>query len=132
MSLRNHPPRSRFSQRLRAARLRQAVITLGFWHVAVPAGAHAHHAHYIDGDVYFARGPSGLIKIGCSVTPEKRARKQKAVLLAVVPAGGRLEVFLHHYFEGFRVEGEWFRPEPPLIAFIDRVNQVFPLEEAAA
>lgn len=123
---------TKFEARRRRAEYRQMIIALGFWNVDTPKGARSHHAHYMTGDVYFARNALGFIKIGCSTQVDKRLRGLRSELIGLIPRGGRFEVYLHHYFEGFRAEGEWFQPEPPLLAFIDRVNRQFPLEQAAA
>jgi hypothetical protein len=118
--------------RQKVARRRQTIIKLGFWNVSTPRGFYSNgKGDSLTDPVYFARRADGLIKIGRSGTPAKRAHVLRSELLAVIPSVGNFEAFLHFYFEGFREEGEWFWPEPPLLAFIDRVNEVLPQETAA-
>ena len=91
--------------------------------------------------VYFAHtcDDEWLIKIGSSQNPFQRVRTLRAPsgarceLMAVIPSVGSIfEQWLHWYFVGLRVEGEWFTPWPPLLELIDRVNSVFPLSEQVA
>lgn len=76
--------------------------------------------------VYFAER-DGLIKIGASRRPAVRAAALRADLLAFLPGDARTEAALHLTFAHLRESGEWFRPAPELLAFIDRLpSQVQP------
>lgn len=88
-----------------------------------------------DADVYFAHSDDSewLIKIGSSMQPRLRVAHLRApsgarvVLMAVIPGVGSLfEQWLHWYFEGLRVEGEWFTPWPPVLDLIHRVRALYP------
>jgi hypothetical protein len=74
--------------------------------------------------VYLAQDARGLIKIGTTRYRDKRVRAVKAELLAWLPGDVRTEAALHQVFAHLRVTGEWFRPEPDLLAFIDRVRSI--------
>lgn len=68
--------------------------------------------------VYFAeRG--GLVKIGQSRTPERRAVTLGAHLIKVTPGDFATERGWHDRFAADRVEGEWFSPTDALMAAID-------------
>lgn len=76
--------------------------------------------------VYFIQGDGGgLIKIGVSSDVEARLRQHQAgcpVILRriglIVDANALEEARLHERFAHLREHGEWFRPEPDLLAFI--------------
>lgn len=74
-----------------------------------------------DGFVYFAL-LGGLVKIGHSRKPERRARDLSAELLACFPGGRRDERRTHHEFAALRERGEWFRAEDPLLARIEELR----------
>lgn len=90
-------------------------------------------ADEVQAGVYFAeRG--GLIKIGCSQHPGKRAVYLDARLLASQAGDFETERTLHRVFADDRVVGEWFRPSPALLAYIERVRaepQSEPVEQAS-
>jgi len=75
--------------------------------------------------VYFMQNPAnGHIKIGQSAHPDKRkkqvqrdvgARLKILATLEDVP----LERVLHERFDKYRLYGEWFRPAPELVKFIE-------------
>lgn len=78
--------------------------------------------------VYFAQaGEGGPIKIGTSEQVERRIRSlqssipQPLRLLGTVLGGHARERELHRQFEALRIQGEWFRPEAPLLDFIGAV-----------
>lgn len=66
-------------------------------------------------------------KIGIADDPIKRARSiqisnpRPLILYAFAPATRNLESFVHRHFRDLRITGEWFRAEPPLLAFSDVV-----------
>lgn len=77
--------------------------------------------------VYFIESKgSSLIKIGYSITPEKRLKDlqtsspEALQLLGTIPGGKAEEAELHKKFERHREHGEWFRKGPELATFIDR------------
>lgn len=72
---------------------------------------------------YIRRDSDGLIKIGTSRTLAKRLATLKREsgplrLLATVGGAHREENALHRQFADLRAEGEWFRPEMPLLEHI--------------
>jgi hypothetical protein len=77
--------------------------------------------------VYFIQhGEGGDIKIGhTSRDPYGRMAALQTgtplvlTLLATVPGGSKEEGELHEKFTALKVRGEWFRPEPPLLGFIE-------------
>lgn len=77
--------------------------------------------------VYFIESEgSSLIKIGYSISPEKRLKElqtsspEALELLGTIPGGKAEEAELHKKFERHREHGEWFRKVPELATFIDR------------
>lgn len=66
--------------------------------------------------VYFG-SRAGLIKIGTSEDPRRRARELGIVLLRVAPGGVEDERRLHRRFARFRVDREWFLPAPEVLAY---------------
>lgn len=97
--------------------------------------------------VYFAKGPTGLIKIGFSESPHSRLGEMglssKPVLLANIfsmadwrsrrAADRDAERTVHQRFAHLRVgRAEWFRPAPELWSFIldaRRTHGVLPRPE---
>lgn len=71
--------------------------------------------------VYMAQAQNGLVKIGTSECPERRARCLQATLLAVAPGRHRQEQVLHLLFATSRLFGEWFRPTEDLLAFAHNI-----------
>lgn len=71
--------------------------------------------------VYFAE-LGGLIKIGISDDPERRARHLNAVLLGTCPGSRKIERELHDEFADLRERGEWFRAEPRLLRRIEALT----------
>lgn len=82
---------------------------------------------------YFIQGPdNGLVKIGRTRgTPDIRFLAIQTVCpvplakLGVIP-GATAERDLHRRFAHLREHGEWFRPEPDLLAFIAEEVQPWP------
>lgn len=79
--------------------------------------------------VYFLRDPEdGQIKIGTSVDPASRIRGirtmrgREVALVATIPGSHEVETGLHKRFAHCRGIGEWFRPEPDLLAFIATIE----------
>lgn len=71
--------------------------------------------------VYFL-GFGGLIKIGTTVNVQQRIQSlslPQESLMATEPGGRDRESALHDQFAGLREYGEWFRPAPELLAYID-------------
>jgi hypothetical protein len=76
---------------------------------------------------YVQRAKDGLIKIGFSSVPRERLvtlrREHGPLELLATHKGGRdAERIQHRRFDHLRVTGEWFRPEPELLAHIERIN----------
>lgn len=80
-----------------------------------------------EGNIYFLQGlETGLIKIGLSTSDvEERIKAIRAMspdqlrLLRVLPGGHSMEAFFHQTFKQARQHGEWFKPTPELLEFID-------------
>lgn len=73
--------------------------------------------------VYFVQsGSSGPIKIGFAKNAGVRLRglqtgsHEKLRLLCAIPGGRALEAALHKAFKDARLDGEWFKPTPALVA----------------
>lgn len=80
--------------------------------------------------VYFVQaGESGPIKIGLSDNPAGRVASLQTAhpeclrLLRVIPGNGKYERALHKRFAGLRLQGEWFKPDKTLLAYIDARKQ---------
>lgn len=78
--------------------------------------------------VYFIRfPPSEMIKVGVTVDLTQRMRTFRTVavpeILAVTPGGYLLERELHQRFDHLRTRGEFFSPDPELLALIDSINE---------
>jgi hypothetical protein len=71
--------------------------------------------------VYFAR-LGGLIKIGFSKDPDRRAKDLNAELLGFCVGDRDLERALHEEFAKTRVRGEWFREHPALLERIEALT----------
>lgn len=86
--------------------------------------------------VYFVRRDSdGLVKIGTSrgVTQRLAALKRSNGPLTLIATEGgahRREAELHRQFAAFRAEGEWFRPELPLLEHVYALMKERPVEPA--
>jgi hypothetical protein len=75
--------------------------------------------------IYFIQlGSSGPIKIGYAsrlkarVAQLQTASHEPLTVLAAIPGGFGKERELHSQFANLRLHGEWFRPEPELLAHI--------------
>ena len=92
------------------------------------------------GDLYFIQsGTDGPIKIGMTGYRIERRMKAlqtahpfKLVLLALVRGAGIDEPEYHARFAEHRLEGEWFRPAPELLAEIERLATHHSHTEGAA
>lgn len=82
------------------------------------APAHPHER------VYFISADDGPVKIGLTNNPEQRLEHlqtgspYRLKLLAVIRAGRSLERAYHSYFDGSRLNGEWFARSPDLMGEI--------------
>lgn len=77
------------------------------------------------GYVYFIQGEcGGAIKIGYSVSPEKRLKELQTgypdtlIVILMVPGDESTERALHRKFDASRLKGEWFRPDNYVIEAI--------------
>jgi hypothetical protein len=82
---------------------------------------------YASSFVYFLRqGDSGPIKIGVAVNPKKRKAQLQTSLveplhtLLILPGTRATEAHYHEKFADLRLRGEWFRPDPVLLDFIQQ------------
>lgn len=82
-----------------------------------------------DARVYFARDrDSGEIKIGTSRSVRKRLvgvayeKKHPVDPLATMSGDDDVEKIMHRRFASARIRGEWFRPVPELLAYIDSLK----------
>lgn len=78
--------------------------------------------------VYFVQsGAAGHIKIGYSKQSSLKKRMdgiqvgspERLVLLATEPGGPEREAALHEEFDEYRHRGEWFRPGPRLLEYVE-------------
>jgi hypothetical protein len=79
--------------------------------------------------VYFIRqGEKGPIKIGFAADPQKRKQQLQTSssdtlhTLLVLPGTFQTEAHYHARFATLRLRGEWFRPEPELLEFIEKTR----------
>lgn len=80
--------------------------------------------------VYFIQGEKGgPIKIGYSTNVESRVKElqtgfpTKLVVLALIPGRIWHETELHKRFQKHRLHGEWFKPVPELLEYIESVKR---------
>lgn len=80
------------------------------------------------GEVYFLRESGvGAIKIGTSTNVALRVRSisrdmpHEVTLLATMPGGHQVEALLLAFFKHARIRGEWFRPVPELLEYIEEL-----------
>lgn len=82
--------------------------------------------------VYFIRreDDSGPVKIGTTNDPYKRlltvqtGNPYKLKIIKIIKGGKNLEKTLHNKFGKFRMEGEWFKPNPILFKFINSLEEI--------
>jgi hypothetical protein len=78
--------------------------------------------------VYFVQAETGQIKIGLARDVEKRVAQLRTgspvqiTLLAVTDGGQPREFTYHQRFAEHRLHGEWFRPNPDILAEIERLR----------
>lgn len=74
--------------------------------------------------VYVVEADIGVIKIGCSHWPQRRAEQISSHspapvrLIAILPGDGRIERSLHAEFAASRSHNEWFRIEGAVAKFV--------------
>lgn len=80
--------------------------------------------------VYFVRESGmGAIKIGVSKQLNKRMSELSRILpykidlLATIAGGREVEWTLHNRFDHARIQREWFRPVPELLAYIEEIKR---------
>lgn len=80
----------------------------------------------VDTQVYFIEAENGLIKIGVSVNPAKRARDILSIspikvrLIIAYPGDGRDERAAHQRYRQSRAWNEWFHCTDELAIFVER------------
>jgi hypothetical protein len=86
-------------------------------------------ASNVQARVYFIQeGTGGPIKIGTSTRVRQRLRelrvnaKDTLVLRAMTKGGRWVEALLHSLFSHARIRGEWFKPAPELLEYIEEVR----------
>lgn len=79
--------------------------------------------------VYFVQESGlGLIKIGTSMNVSarmsalSRGTPHDLTLLTTIAGGFAVESEIHRHFERDRVRGEWFRPIPDLLAYLEEIK----------
>lgn len=79
------------------------------------------------GRVYFAEF-SGMVKVGFSSCPSRRARQLGARLIVAIKGDRRLEREWHKRFSAWAVEGkpEWFNASPEIMRAIDTIREGVP------
>jgi hypothetical protein len=84
--------------------------------------------------VYFIQDQATkAIKIGVSGDPERRLRSLQTsspnllTILGTIPGDRDLEVDIHRRLAAHRLQGEWFRPDPPVVDVIKRLLHRKPL-----
>lgn len=84
--------------------------------------------------VYFIQfQEGGPIKIGNAVDPVQRMADLQVACpftlsLVMTMEGGRTkEKQIHHHFEKFRIRGEWFKAEEPLLTFMKSGGEFHPI-----
>ncbi len=74
--------------------------------------------------IYAVQAASGPIKIGIAIDMKKRLQglqvghHEQLTLIALSRGGREAEMAFHKKFAEHRIRGEWFRPEPSLLAAI--------------
>lgn len=71
--------------------------------------------------VYFG-AKRGFIKIGTSVSPQRRAKELGLHLLAWEPGGRVREQELHRRFASARLVGEWFLSVPEILDYVSALS----------
>jgi hypothetical protein len=90
--------------------------------------------------IYFVHNRNGrALKIGTAADPKARFKQLRTaspddlILLGSIPGGVTEETALHARFADYRIRGEWFRDDPPLLSAINALLGSGPLavEDAA-
>lgn len=83
------------------------------------------------GFIYFLQSETNdRIKIGYTVDIHNRIqglqteKKDKLVLLLMVPGNFGYETFLHKMFKQHNIEGEWFNPDPEILEYMDNLKEL--------
>lgn len=114
----------------RARRAIEAAIAAYEGREPDPIGYQPRHLRR-DRFVYFIQRVDGTgpIKIGVADDVPRRlggiqtSHPEPLHVLAVMRGGVSMERSLHERFASLRMQGEWFRPEPDLLAFIEVVRE---------
>ena len=78
------------------------------------------------GFIYVISSERGIVKIGYSKNPKRRfgsvqTGSDRCKLLGYVPGTREQEISIHRSLDSSRFHGEWYRPDPEVQVFIDRV-----------
>lgn len=91
----------------------------------------SHAWGHISGFVYFIQGESGgPIKIGYTTDIKQRLVKLQSgcvdilKVLLMVPGNMMYEQYLHGKFENYRLKGEWYKPDPKLFEYMDKLREL--------
>ena len=85
--------------------------------------------------VYFIADEEGYVKIGTATSARARldglqtAHRQELRIIVTTPGGHATETELQRRFKHAHVRGEWFRPTPDLVAFINHLGTGLDVEE---
>lgn len=78
--------------------------------------------------IYFIQKQAGPIKVGYSANVSSRLQTlqtgspESLTLLAQLSGNRTLERYIHNKFAHLKLEGEWFKPERELLAYIDELK----------
>lgn len=86
---------------------------------------------HISGHVYFIQGESGgPVKIGYTTDIKRRLKELQSgsidilQILLVVPGNKVYEQYLHSKFENYRLKGEWYKPDPKIFEYMDKLREM--------
>ena len=82
--------------------------------------------------IYFIQEEgNGLVKIGYSKNPEKRKNSlqtscpKKLHIIKIIDGDYKRENCIHHRCSRFNVRGEWYRPHPDLLDYIEKLGDEY-------
>ncbi len=85
--------------------------------------------------IYFIQEENnGLVKIGYSKNPKNRKNSlqidcsRKLEIIKIIEGDYKRENYIHHICSRFNVRGEWYRPHPELLDYIDKLEDEYSKE----